>query len=344
MITTVNIEDFLALSKTNPVFDVRTPLEFEQGHIPNAFNLPIFSNEGRIKIGTTYKQIGREEAILQGFELVGSEWANFIKTVKSTTSSKKILIHCWRGGMRSNAMAWAMSFYGFEVYLLKGGYKAYRNCVLQSFKEKLNIRIIGGLTGSGKTEILQEIKNQQGQIIDLENLAQHQGSAFGSMNKLTQPSQEQFENNLAFEISLLHKEQIIWFEDESITIGKRVIPVDLWEQMRIADLKIVEIPKADRVNSLVASYGQLAPEFLIECTQKIGKRLGPKLTQETIIAIQNKDLVAFVENVLYYYDKTYHTGLIKKKDRAQVLYTFDSYDASQIAKFLLQEINKNGRN
>jgi tRNA 2-selenouridine synthase len=94
----------------------------------------------------------------------------------------------------------------------------------------------------------------------------------------------------------------------------------------------------------VASYGQLAPEFLIACTQKIGKRLGPKLTQETIVAIQNKDLVAFVENVLYYYDKTYHTGLLKKKDRAQVLYSFDNYNASQIAKFLLEEINKNGRN
>ena len=344
MVTTIAIEEFLNLSKSSPVFDVRTPLEFTQGHIPNAINLPIFSNEDRVKIGTAYKQIGREEAILLGFELVGSEWANFIREVKSKTSSKKILIHCWRGGMRSNAMAWAMSFYGFEVFILKGGYKAYRNFVLSSFADSLNLKVIGGLTGSGKTLIIDSLKKQGEQTIDLEHLAQHQGSAFGSMDQLVQPTQEQFENNLAFEIKQFDSSKNIWLEDESITIGKRVIPAGLWDQMRIADLKIIEIPKSERLKLLLASYGILPKAFLIESTQKISKRLGPKLTQETIIAIENNEMQTFIENVLYYYDKTYSTGLLKKKDRAQILYPFDYFDTDKIAQFLIQQMNTNGRN
>jgi tRNA 2-selenouridine synthase len=344
MVTTIEIEEFLNLSKSNPVFDVRTPLEFAQGHMPNANNLPIFSNEDRVKIGTAYKQIGREEAILLGFELVGSEWANFIREVKSKTNSKKILIHCWRGGMRSNAMAWAMSFYGFEVFILKGGYKAYRNFVLSSFADSLQLKIIGGLTGSGKTIIIESLKKQGEQTIDLEYLAQHQGSAFGSMGQLVQPTQEQFENNLAFEIKQFDNLKNIWLEDESITIGKRVIPAGLWDQMRIADLKVIEIPKTERLKLLLASYGILPKPFLIESTQKISKRLGPKLTQETIIAIENNEMQTFIENVLYYYDKTYSTGLINKKDRAQILYPFDYFDADKIAQFLIQQMNTNGRN
>jgi tRNA 2-selenouridine synthase len=164
------------------------------------------------------------------------------------------------------------------------------------------------------------------------------------MGQLVQPTQEQFENNLAFEIKQFDSSKNIWLEDESITIGKRVIPVGLWEQMSIADLKVIEIPKTERLKLLLASYGILPKPFLIESTQKISKRLGPKLTQETIIAIENNEMQTFIENVLYYYDKTYSTGLINKKDRAQILYPFDYFDADKIAQFLIQQMNTNGRN
>ena len=232
MVTTIEIEEFLNLSQSNPVFDVRTPLEFAQGHMPNANNLPIFSNEDRVKIGTAYKQIGREEAILLGFELVGSEWANFIREVKSKTNSKKILIHCWRGGMRSNAMAWAMSFYGFEVFILKGGYKAYRNFVLSSFADSLQLKIIGGLTGSGKTIIIESLKKQGEQTIDLEYLAQHQGSAFGSMGQLVQPTQEQFENNIFKKLLTMDFSLNILTEYEPNNLGSVHLPDSVYQNIQ----------------------------------------------------------------------------------------------------------------
>ena len=123
MIHTLSVDDFLKLAKSVPVADVRTPLEFDHAHIPGAFNLPIFSNEERVQVGTTYKQKGREAAILLGFDLTGAKWSGFIKRALEIAPNQKIAIHFWRGGMRSGAMAWALNLYGFEVYLLDGGYK-----------------------------------------------------------------------------------------------------------------------------------------------------------------------------------------------------------------------------
>ena len=127
MIQALDIENFLQLAKIVPVIDVRTPLEFEHAQIPGAHNLPIFSNEERVEVGTCFKQKGREQAILLGFDLTGPKWSGFIKEALKIAPEKKILVHCWRGGMRSGAMAWALNLYGFEVYLLEGGYKRYRN-------------------------------------------------------------------------------------------------------------------------------------------------------------------------------------------------------------------------
>ncbi len=347
MITHLSIDDIFDLHKNVPIFDVRTSAEYEHAHIPNAINLPLFSNEDRIKIGTTYKQIGREEAILLGFELVGNKWADFIRFVKAQTDSKKIIVHCWRGGMRSASMAWALSFYGFDVFVIIGGYKAYRNYVLEYFNKPIKINLLGGLTGSGKTIILHQLKEKGEQIIDLEDLAQHQGSAFGSMDKLIQPSQEQFENNLNEILMKTDPEKICWIEDESITIGKRVIPLPFWQQMRNAKLIEIELDIEERINLLLTSYGQLPKDFLIESTLKIAKRLGPKLTQETIEAIENKEMALFIRNVLYYYDKTYQMGLSKKIVKQLIKIEFKKFElenmTNQILNLDLQNIEY-GRN
>ena len=210
----ISIEEFLKTTASIPLADVRTPAEFEQGHIPGAHNIPIFSNEERVQVGTTYKQIGREQAILLGFDITGPKWSSFIQQALSIAPDKKIAIHCWRGGMRSGAMAWALNLYGFDVYLLEGGYKSYRRWALAQFEQAFNLIILGGLTGSGKTQILHAIKDAGEQMIDLEDLAQHQGSSYGSMGKLVQPSQEQFENDLAFQLSLMDNSKLIWLEDE----------------------------------------------------------------------------------------------------------------------------------
>ena len=223
MIHTLDIHHFLELSGTIPVIDVRTPLEFDHARIPGAYNLPIFSNEERVMVGTTYKQKGREAAILLGFDLTGPKWSGFIKQALKRAPEKRIMVHCWRGGMRSGAMAWALNLYGFEVYLLEGGYKRFRNWVLDQFKKQYPILVLGGMTGSGKTQILHKLKEKGEQIIDLEGLAQHQGSSYGSMGYLNQPSQEHFENLLAVALSKVDTDRPLWLEDESLSIDRKSV-------------------------------------------------------------------------------------------------------------------------
>jgi tRNA 2-selenouridine synthase len=328
MIKNIAIDSFINLDKTIPVADVRTPAEFEHGHIPGAYNIPLFSNDERVKVGTTYKQEGREKAILFGFDLTGSKWSGFIQRALEIAPDKKIALHCWRGGMRSGAMAWALDLYGFEVYLLEGGYKKYRRWVLDQFGEQYNLMILGGMTGSGKTLILHQLHELGEQVIDLENLAQHYGSSYGSMNKLVQPSQEQFENDLVTQLVQLDKNKLLWIEDESITIGKRSIPNGLWDQMKKASLLNIKIPLAQRIDFLVQEYGQLDKDFLIECTQRIWKRLGPEQTKNTVTAITEGRMADFISVVLVYYDKTYRAGINKRSP--DTIYELDCEDVNAV--------------
>ncbi|WP_316836083.1 tRNA 2-selenouridine(34) synthase MnmH [Pedobacter nutrimenti] len=312
MVQQIAIGDFLRLHASMPLVDVRTPAEFLHGHIPDAFNIPLFTNEERVSVGTTYKQIGREQAILLGFDLTGNKWSGFIQEALKIAPEKKIAVHCWRGGMRSGAMAWALGLYGFEVYVIIGGYKSYRRWAHKQFEKEYNLKVLGGMTGSNKTNILHQLKSLNEQAIDLEDLAQHQGSSYGTMNHMVQPSQEQFENNFAFELSLLDIGKQIWVEDESLTIGKRCIPKPFWNQMRSSGLINLEVPLEQRIQKLALEYGKLDKDFLVECTERIRKRLGPEQTKQAIQAIQENRMEDFVGLVLVYYDKTYRTGLGKR--------------------------------
>ncbi len=309
MVKQLSLSEFLEKAKTTIMVDVRTPLEFQQGHIPGALNIPIFSNEERVLVGTTYKQQGKQPAILLGFELTGPKWAAFIKEAEKIAPDKKIMVHCWRGGMRSGAMAWAFDIYGFETYTLKGGYKSFRRAGIDSFSKNYPFVILSGSTGCAKTRTLQEMKALGEQVIDLEDLAQHQGSAFGSMGKLIQPSQEQFENLLGVELQKMDTSKQIWLEDESVTIGKKVIPKPIWEQMREVSVIKMELPKEERVTFLEEDYGSLAKDFLKESVLKIAKRLGPLETKLTLQAIDEGRMKDFIRQVLVYYDKTYQKGI-----------------------------------
>jgi tRNA 2-selenouridine synthase len=313
MIHSIAIHDLVKLSASISIADVRTPAEFTRGHIPGASNLPLFSNEERVQVGTTYKQVSREAAILLGFDLTGNKWSGFIRQALEIAPQKKLAVHCWRGGMRSGAMAWALNLYGFEVYLLTGGYKMYRRWVLQQFETPYKLWSIGGMTGSGKTRILQQLGSMGQQVIDLEDLARHQGSAYGSLNKLVQPTQEQFENNLSHQLTQLDRDRKIWVEDESLSIGKCNIPRPLWDQMQAADLFELQSPLEQRIQALVQEYGSLDKTFLSECTDRIRKRLGSEQTKNALTAIQEGRMEDFIRIVLVYYDKTYRKGLNSRK-------------------------------
>jgi tRNA 2-selenouridine synthase len=310
MAKAIEISEFFDLNV--PLIDVRTPLEFVQGHVPGAFNIPIFSNEERVMVGTTYKQQSREAAILLGFDLTGNKWSGFIKQALEIAPEKKVAVHCWRGGMRSGAMAWALGLYGFEVYTIAGGYKKFRRWTLEQFEKPWPLIVLGGMTGSGKTNILDGLSKLNEQVIDLENLAQHRGSSYGSMNHMIQPTQEQFENNFAVALQRLDFNQRIWVEDESLTIGKRVVPNTFWKNMRNSKLINLIVPIDQRVNFLVQEYGVLDATFLVECTERVKKRLGPEQTKHAIEAINDDRMAEFIRLLLVYYDKNYSKGIAKR--------------------------------
>jgi tRNA 2-selenouridine synthase len=334
----VSAQEFFKLSAQYPVVDVRTPAEFEHGHIPGAINVPLFSNEERAIIGTLYKQEGKQPAMLKGLELVGPKFADFIKNAEQIAVNKTLLVHCWRGGMRSGGMAWLFEWYGFKVYTLQKGYKAFRHLVLDTFTQPRKIKVLAGRTGSGKTLILQELGKQGATIIDLEGLANHKGSAFGSLGEALQPTQEMLENEIAVRLMNTPLPETIWVEDESHNIGKRVIPNHFFEQMRATKVYYVDIPLQKRVEYLVKGYGKYSAQELSESIEKIKKRLGPQHAKAAIEAIQQGDLKTACEISLTYYDKSYDHGVGKRQSSTIHKLPFAKLDPKEIAATIIESV------
>ncbi len=332
MSSPIDINQFLTLSETHPILDVRTPAEFAQGHIVGALNLPIFTNEERVIIGTLYKKEGKQIAVLKGLEIVGPKLHAFVTDAIKLNKTDTFLVHCWRGGMRSSSMAWFIETYGFKCLTLKGGYKNYRKQVLGSFDEQKNIVLLGGKTGTGKTIILNELEKLNEQIIDLEKLAQHKGSSFGALGEKEQPSQEQFENELAFQFSKIDSQKQCWIENESRMIGKNILPIGLWEQMKNASVVSIDLPLQERVNYLIKEYGKFSKEQLIDSTKRIGKRLGGQHVKRAIEAIEESDYKTAFEICLVYYDKTYSYGEEQRQKGKVTHYEFQKLDIESIAK------------
>ena len=307
----ISIEAYIALQTNHILIDVRSPSEFQHAHILNAKSLPLFNNEERALVGTTYKQKSREDAIKIGLPLFGTKMLGMIEKVESWIEALQqnkpdLVVHCWRGGMRSAAVAWLLDLYGFKVYQLIGGYKAYRNWVLQQFNETYTIKVLGGYTGSGKTEILHELKNRNQPIIDLEGLAHHKGSAFGAIGQIIQPSQEMFENKLAQALHGIPKStSTIWVEDESQRIGSVIIPIDFFKQMRNSVCHFITIPFQERLKFIVSAYGEFDVQDLIDASLRIQKRLGGLETKNVVQYLNEKNIDAAFSILLAYYDKWY---------------------------------------
>ena len=301
--------------RSSITIDVRSPAEFEHAHIPHALNLPLFDNEQRALIGTTYKKQSREAAIKVGLPLFGTKMLPMIETVEAWIKDSQkendltkptIYVHCWRGGMRSAAVAWLLDLYGYKVIQLTGGYKAYRNWVLAQFTIPYSLKVLGGYTGSGKTEILHALQEKNYAVIDLEGLAHHKGSAYGAIGQLPQPSQEMFENIVAEKLLEVNKKQkSIWIEDESQRIGTVLIPTPLFHLMRNSTCYFMTIPFEQRLNFIVEGYGSFDQKSLIEATMRIQKRLGGLETKTAIDFITAGALKEAFSILLKYYDKWY---------------------------------------
>jgi tRNA 2-selenouridine synthase len=313
------IKEFLEQADTLPVVDVRSPAEFASGHIAGAYNIPLFDNDERAMVGTTYKQVGRQEALLQGLDMVGPKMRSFVERAMQIASSERLLVHCWRGGMRSDSFAWLLRTAGMEVDTLQGGYKAYRSHALQSLSQTVQILIVGGETGSGKTDILKALAEMGEQVIDLEALAHHKGSSFGGIGQHDQPTTEQFQNLIFEAWRRLDLSQPIWLEDESFSIGGVQLPYELWEQMKAARMLRVVVPKSERIKRLVREYGQQDNQALEVAIRRIEKRLSTSRMQQALEDLAAGKIPAVADNLLTYYDRSYQRNM----DRRPEENTFD---------------------
>jgi tRNA 2-selenouridine synthase len=331
----IPIQEFLDLRKSLPVVDVRSEKEFEEGHIGGAINIPLLNNEERIAVGTDYKQKGQAEAIKTGFRLVGPRFLEIINNTEQAAAGRELLVHCWRGGMRSSNFCQIVGMAKIKTHQLNGGYKAYREEALISYKRPLRLLIIGGCTGSGKSEILRSLRDRGEQIIDLESLANHKGSVFGGLMMSPQPTTEQFQNDLFEQLMKLDASRRIWIEDESIGIGKIFLPQDFWRQMSSAVVFDVEVDKQIRIERLVNEYGNADKQQFLEAMKSITKKLGGQNFNAAKEKLFEGDMAATIEILLSYYDKAYRTGLSNKQHRIKMRLTWDSKDPVDFADQLI---------
>jgi tRNA 2-selenouridine synthase len=304
----IEIADFFSSNK--PFIDVRSPGEYAKGHIPGAVNIPLFSDTERAHIGTVYVQQSKEKATELGYKYVNPKLSEFIVQSKKVGPEGKVAVHCWRGGMRSRLFAEYLHNNGFkDVSVIVGGYKAYRNYLLRTFDIPFDLKIVGGYTGSGKTYVIKQLQSIGFQVIDLESLAKHKGSAFGELENVTQPTVEQFENNLFNAWRKLDYSQPIWLEDESHNIGGVNIPMNLFNQMRAATVFFLDIPLEERAKHLVIEYADSNPLLLAASIGRLSKRLGGLNTTRAIQFLHEKNFYGVALLMLGHYDKTYLKGM-----------------------------------
>lgn len=337
---TITPSQFLKTSKEIPIIDVRSPAEYIKGHITGAHNIPVFTDAERAEVGTLYVQKSREYAIDKGLEIVGPKMKALAREGKTLAKDDQLLVHCWRGGMRSEKMAWLFELVGINCKVLEGGYKAYRQHMLEQMGQIKNLIVIHGSTGTGKTEVLKALISLQEQVVDLEGLANHRGSAFGGMGLSEQPSSGQFQNNVFHEVLKMSPDKRIWIEAESLTIGKVYLPEPLWEVMNVSPGFEIEAERLTRIDRILNEYGHFSTELLEANLLKITKRFGNDRTKFTLEKIRENKLAEAVDDLLMYYDKAYNHGKDRYAGNNNIV-VIDFADASphEIADELVKQAN-----
>ena len=332
----ISIEEILTLRDQLPLIDVRSQGEFSEGHIRGAINIPLLNNEERIIVGTAYKKQGQQIAIKEGFRLVGPRLLDIINETEKIADGREVLVHCWRGGMRSNNFCQFIAMAKIKSHSLKGGYKAYRQLALQTFQKPLQLVLVTGCTGSGKSEVLRALAQQGEQVLDLEAMANHKGSAFGGLMLPPQPTTEQFHNDLFEAMLKLDLTKPIWVEDESITIGKVSLPVDFWRHMQASPLVQMHVSKEIRIKRLVNEYGIADRQEFASAMDKITKRLGGQHLKAAKASLAEGNMAATIDILLTYYDKYYLGSIDKKKGRIKYELDWDGKSSENFAKTLIK--------
>ncbi len=313
------IQRFLQLSRNYPVFDVRSPAEYEKGHIPGAFSLPIVDDAQRAEVGTLYVQASPRDAYLRGLELIGPRLHEFARTALEHSVEGKVLLYCWRGGMRSNSMAWLFELVGLKPVVLEGGYKSFREHIRQSFERKLDYIVLGGYTGAGKTALLHRLAQAGEQVLDLEGLARHKGSVFGAIGMGEQPHYESFEISLYEQLSGMDPGRPVYVEHENREIGRLLLPPALYSRISAAPLILIERSMDHRLGRLAQDYLSVDKAILKGYVSRIGKRLGGERTRQALLDIDEGNMTEAIRAVLHYYDKAYQRSLDRNNNIRAVI-------------------------
>ncbi|MFH1332248.1 MAG: tRNA 2-selenouridine(34) synthase MnmH [archaeon] len=311
---TIKVEE--ALCEDYTFIDVRTPKEFEESTIPGAINIPLFSNEERAIVGKLYTQVGQEEAIEKGYDFVQQKLPKLMQEIRKH-EKKRLVIFCWRGGMRSKALCMLLENLGMDVRQLQGGHKEYRKHVvekLKNYKPKAKLIVLYGMTGCGKTKMLKQFKNS----LDLEGLAQHRSSLFGDIG-LKPRSQKMFEALLVKRLEELDEEKYILTEGESRKIGNVIIPAALFTEMQKGTKVKVEASMEYRIKNLIECYSNKEDEKIVEKIKMLTRRLGKDKVEKMLGLFEKKKYEEVARMLLEeYYDPLYsHT--INKQEYALVI-------------------------
>ncbi len=304
MINILEINNFLKnIDKNSLLIDARSPKEFQESHIKDALNLYVLDDSQRDMVGTLYKESPFNAKML-GASLINQNIAKYLQNeLKSFTPKTKIFIYCAKGGQRSQSFGIVLANIGFRVYKLKGGYKAYRNYILNYLDtfEYNSFVILDGPTGSGKSELIREFENS----IDLEKTANHYGSSFGKING-PQPSTKQFQNSIYDELKRVEKFKTVLVEGESKKIGDLHIPDKLYQKMLEAPRIRIKSSLQDRINRIVKDYQDIDAPFFEKAIKKITPYIEKKYIQDLKDKFYKEDYQSCAEILLTkYYDKVY---------------------------------------
>ena len=300
-----------SLFETHCIIDARTPLEFQDDHLPGAINVPILTDAERVEIGTLYKQQGPQPARIRGLGLTCHRFPAIVATITEAAKGRPVLVYCWRGGLRSESIALLLEMTGYPVVKLAGGYKSFRNIVTSFFASvslPVQLVVLHGMTGSGKTEFLQQLPSERYTTIDLEGLARHRGSAFGSLGLGEQPPQKRFETLLWDAFRKAPADRPIVVEGESKRIGRINLPGDLYEVMAAGTKVWCTVSVATRVKRLSAEYAR--EEYrqpMAEALERIRKKLGGEQYTELQHKLAAWDIPGIAQDLIeQYYDKLYY--------------------------------------
>lgn len=309
MFQDITIDKLVALHNTKELvlIDVRSPSEYKDATIPGSLNIPFFNDEERAEIGTLYKQVSVQAAKDRGLEIASAKLPDFVRAFKQIDGQK--VVFCWRGGMRSKTSATVLDLMGIQTYRLQGGFRAYREWVvdtLQKLEFKPKAYVLNGYTGAGKTLLLRRLQNQGYPVLDLEGMANHRGSIFGQIG-LEPNNQKTFDSLLIQEVLRMQQAPYVLFEAESKRIGKVMLPDFLLEKKEQGMELFIDIPVEERVQHILEDYRPWEyQEACIESFRKIKRRIHTPIASQIETDLQSGNFNSAVRLLLeYYYDPLY---------------------------------------